>query len=125
MFHHIGLEVTDKEKARIFFEQILGIPRVKSVTLNPDLTEAIFGQTREIEIETFSKQGIAFEVFITGKKVTPIYTHTCLAVQNRQEIIAKCEAYGLTPNIVKRGDKELLFVRDFAGNLFEIKEGGN
>ena len=35
MFGHIGLEVTDREKARIFFEEILGIPRVRSFTISP------------------------------------------------------------------------------------------
>ncbi|MEW5767584.1 MAG: VOC family protein [bacterium] len=121
MFHHIGLEATDKEKAAIFFEEILGIPKVKSFTLSSDLAEAIFGPAKEIEVETFAGEGIIIEVFITDQKVRPLYSHVCLVVPNRPELITKCEAYGIIPNVVKKGDKELLFIRDFSGNLFEIK----
>jgi catechol 2,3-dioxygenase-like lactoylglutathione lyase family enzyme len=121
MFHHIGLEVTDKEKAQIFFEEILGIPKVRSFIIGTDLAEAIFGQRKEIEVENFAKEDINFEVFITDKKVNPFYTHVCLVVQNRQELIAKCKTYGITTNIVKKDDKELLFITDFSGNIFEIK----
>ena len=121
MLNHIGLEVTDKEKARIFFEEILGIPKVRSFTLSPELAYAIFGRREEVEIETFAKEEISFEVFITGERANPIYAHTCLEVQNREEIMARCKSYGLTPNIVKKGEKELLFIKDFSGNLFEIK----
>jgi catechol 2,3-dioxygenase-like lactoylglutathione lyase family enzyme len=103
MFHHIGLEVTDKEKARIFFEKILGIPKVRNFTISPNLAEAIFGKHKEIEVESFAKEDINFEVFITDKKVNPLYTHVCLVIQNKQELIAKCKTYGITPNIVKKG----------------------
>ncbi|MBU1487784.1 VOC family protein [bacterium] len=121
MLNHIGLEVTDKEKARIFFEEILGIPKVRGFTLSSDLAYAIFGRREEVETETFTKEDISFEVFIAKERANLIYAHTCLEVQNREEILAKCKSYGLTPNIVKKGEKELLFIRDFSGNLFEIK----
>jgi catechol 2,3-dioxygenase-like lactoylglutathione lyase family enzyme len=123
-FNHVALEVTRKEEARIFFEEILGIPKVRSFVIPPDLSEAIFGEPREIEVENFAKGEVNFEVFFSKKTHTSLCVHVCVEVEDREKVISKCRIYGITPNIVKKGDRELLFIKDFSGNLFEIKKKG-
>jgi len=42
-------------------------------------------------------------------------------VEDREAFLAACRSVGLAVNIVPRTESKLCFVRDFDGNLFEIK----
>jgi hypothetical protein len=46
----------------------------------------------------------------------------CFGVADRPDLLARCEAGGLSVNRVPKGDVELAFVQDYDGNLVEIKE---
>ena len=43
MFVHVALEVTDKNKAEIFFSQVLNIPKTGDFVINKNLCKDIFG----------------------------------------------------------------------------------
>jgi hypothetical protein len=43
-------------------------------------------------------------------------------VENREEFGRKCRDMALTVNRIKKGDSLLMFVADYDGNLFEVKE---
>ena len=62
------------------------------------------------------------EVFIHPFSHTPSYVHLCVGVTDKTVFIDRCAATGLAPYEVTKGEKHLLFVRDFVGNLYEIKE---
>ena len=49
------------------------------------------------------------------------YEHVCIEIEDKDQFVDNCLKHGLKPFYVKKGDKDLLFVRDFSGNLFEIK----
>ena len=122
ILNHIAIEVTDKNQAEIFFTKILNIPKIGSFTISSKLCKDIFGISKKIEIRIFANDDIKLEVFTTHKKAPHSYSHICLNVKNKKNIIDKCKKYGIIPNIVKKDDRELLFIKDFSGNLFEIKE---
>jgi hypothetical protein len=42
-------------------------------------------------------------------------------VQDREALIGACRAEGAEVLLIPRGESQLCFVRDFDGNLFEIK----
>ena len=42
-------------------------------------------------------------------------------VKDREEFIRRCEAMHLEVNRIPKGDTLLTFVKDYDGNLFEIK----
>ena len=46
----------------------------------------------------------------------------CSYQKDKKSFIEKCRAGGCEINLVPRGDYFLTFIRDFDGNLFEIKE---
>ena len=120
--NHVALEYADKDKADLFFVKILGMQKVKSSTLPEDLSDAIFGIKSSVEMEVYDNGMTRIEVFITGKSKNSGYEHTCIEVRDRKEFITQCEKYGIVPMVIERGGKELLFVRDFSNNLFEVKE---
>ena len=122
LLNHVALQCLNKEKTEIFFTKILGIPKVKNFTISEDLSESIFGINDSIEIEVYESGKAKFEVFIGKSNRTPGYEHICIEVEDKKEFIDRCKKYGREPFIVKKEGKDLLFVRDFSNNLYEIKE---
>ena len=122
MLDHIAITINDLEKAEIFFTDILSIPKVYNFTISPILAKGIFGIEKELMVTIFANSDIKIETFLIKNDIKHIYNHICLKVKNREEIIEKCKKHGADFNIVKNGDKELLFIKDFSNNLYEIKE---
>ena len=120
--NHVALQCSDKEKAKIFFTKILEIPKVKNFTVSEDLSEAIFGIKSGVEIDVYDNGVTRFEVFIDETSKKPSYEHTCIEVDNKEEFIVRCKTYGVGLLIVKKEGKDLLFVKDFSANLYEVKE---
>ncbi len=54
--------------------------------------------------------------------MTAPYIHLCLEMDDKEHCALKCEACGLEVRRVRRGEDRLIFVKDFDGNLFEIKD---
>lgn len=122
LLNHVALQCSNKEKAEIFFTKILGISKVKNFTISEGLSESIFGINKRVEVEVYDNGKTRFEVFIGQSNRTPGYEHICIEVDNKKGFIDRCKKYGREPLIVKKEGKDLLFVRDFSNNLYEIKE---
>jgi len=120
--NHIALTFQDKKKAILFFCTIVGMEKVKSFELSKTLSEAIFGLSEEIDIDVFGNDTSRFEVFYTDSPKMPSFEHICLEIQDTKQFMDRCKEYGLKPFTVQKQEKILLFVRDFAQNLYEIKE---
>jgi catechol 2,3-dioxygenase-like lactoylglutathione lyase family enzyme len=116
------LECLDREKAEVFFTKILKIPRVKSFTVSEHLSERIFGIARVVEVDVYDKAGVRFEIFFPPSCGKIGYGHVCVEVDDKEEFMERCKRHGVEPLMLKEEGKDLLFVRDFSGNLYEIKE---
>jgi hypothetical protein len=125
ILNHVALQYSNKKYADVFFTEILGIPKEKSYKLSHELSQVIFGIPSETEIVVYSNMNISFEIFIYKEKNKTNFTHTCIEVKDRKKLIKLCKEKGLYPQIIKKDEKELLFVRDFSNNLYEIKENRN
>ena len=122
LLNHVALKCKDEKGAKTFFTDILGIPLTKKFEISGDLSEAIFGIKENVDILVYDNNETRFEVFIgqVGKKHG--YEHTCIEVDDKSEFIERCKKYKIEPKSVKKDGKDILFVRDFSGNLFEVKE---
>ena len=120
--NHVALQYSDRDKAEIFFTKILGIPLKKKFTISPELSKDIFGIEENVEILVYDNQTARFEVFITQLNKKQGYGHVCIEIKNKKEFIDRCKKYGMEPMVIKKDGKDLLFVRDFSDNLFEVKE---
>lgn len=119
---HVALQYSDRKQAEIFFIKVLGMQLQKTFTISEELTNEIFGIKEEMLIDVYQNENACFEIFITDKQTDYSYEHTCIQINNKEEFIDRCKKYGVEPIFVKKGLKTLLFIKDFAGNLFEIKE---
>lgn len=120
--HHIAVMCTDRVKAEIFFTKILGVPLAKNFLLSAEMTNAIFGVSEKVEVDVFDDGCTRFEVFYEKSKRKSLFEHICIEVKRKNDFIVRCKEYGLEPFEVQKDGKTLLFVRDFSGNLYEVKE---
>jgi len=122
--HHFAAVSSSIENADKFYKEILGLEKRKDTTITPDLSERIFGIAVECRLLLYSNTDFAVEIFITrGRQDRKLsFEHVCLSVKDKKSFIEKCRAGGCEINLIPRGDYFLTFIRDFDGNLFEIKE---
>jgi len=120
--YHAAVPCDTLAHAKIFFETILGLKRVKSFTLDHQLSKEIFSLPQAVEISVYGNDSLVIEVFIHPQNTPVTYSHLCIGVGDIELFIERCEQYGLKPFYVTKGEKQLLFVRDFSSNLYEIKE---
>ena len=119
---HAALHCDSEDHASQFFTKILDLKKIKEFTISADLAKQIFKIESSVKIILFGNQDYQLEVFITQDHITRSFTHLCIGVPDKQAFVDACSHYGLVPYEVIRGEKTLLFVYDFVGNLFEIKE---
>jgi len=122
--HHAVTVCISQENAERFYEGILGLKKTKTSELNEDLSKALFGVARECRIVLYENEDFAIEVFMEGliqAKANP-FEHICLEVENREGFLKKCQTSGLSVKRIPKGDSLLVFIEDYDGNLFEIKE---
>jgi catechol 2,3-dioxygenase-like lactoylglutathione lyase family enzyme len=119
---HIALQYPDKEKAKIFFNSILGLSLHKTFSLSKSLSKEIFGIDEEVDVDVYRNEGACFEIFITNVQTKYNFEHTCIEIDNKDEFIKKCQRFGIEPIFVKKGDRTLLFIKDLSGYIYEIKE---
>jgi catechol 2,3-dioxygenase-like lactoylglutathione lyase family enzyme len=122
--HHVAVVCRSRENADRFYHKILGLPKIKDSLLSEDLAEAIFQVAQRCTVITYGNENMLVEVFVpeTPAENKAPCVHLCLELENREEFIRKCRDMALTVNRIKKGDSLLVFVADYDGNLFEVKE---
>jgi hypothetical protein len=125
-FEHIAIGYNSEEEADKFFIHLLGLNKIRSKSVSPDLMEKFFGIYREQKFVVYGKGDANLEVFITNdnSKAKDIFTHSCLLIEDRDEFVEKANSMGFNVVKVPRKDSEgyYLFIKDAFQNLYEIKE---
>ncbi len=122
---HVALTSGSEQKADAFYADLLGLTKSEPKTLPRNLSKAIFNLDIEPVMINYRDDTVHFEIFITpldGDNSARI-EHTCLEVDDLDGFLAKCRQLSIDVSRVPKGEKTLIFVRDFDGNLFEIKAG--
>ena len=122
--HHAAVVCSSEKNADQFYEEILKLEKIKKYILSSELAEQIFGTPYECQIIYYANGNLAVEVFIPTSSVekVPHFVHLCLEVGKREQFLGDCQALGITVKRVQKGESLLSFIKDFDGNLFEIKE---
>lgn len=120
---HISAVCHSYENAVRFYTEILGMHEAKKFSIDQDLTNNIFGVSCTCLIVLFENESCTIEVFIPEHAVAGKnpFVHHCIAVDDLDAFVRSCSDQNLPVNRVPKGDKQLIFVEDFDGNLFEVK----
>ena len=122
--HHVGVVCRSQENADRFYRKILGLAKIKASLLSKDLAEAIFHVAQRCTVINYGNENMLVEVFVpeTPAENGAPFVHLCLQLENREEFARRCRDMALTVSRIKKGDSLLVFVTDYDGNLFEVKE---
>ena len=122
---HLALTSSSVENADTFYADLLGLTKSEPRPLAPELSKAIFNIDQELVIVHYQDERVHFEIFIAPSdgENSPKIEHTCLEVDNLNLFLQKCNQLNIDVSRISKGAKTLIFIRDFDGNLFEIKGG--
>ena len=121
-FHHVAFHCNDKDKALFFYQDILGLDLVKTFSLSRELTNDIFGLNEPVDVIAFQNDGIYIEIFFISSPNIASCHHVGLIVEDLEEFIDFCRNNDVVTYSVKKEQKPLWFIKDFSGNIFEIKQ---
>jgi catechol 2,3-dioxygenase-like lactoylglutathione lyase family enzyme len=122
LLNHVGIANESEEKAVRFYQGLLGFERTREFVVSAKLSEQLFSVSREIKVLVFERDGIKLEVFICPecKQPSPDYSHIGFLLNDFDAIKEKSQEMGVL--IIGRTDeKTVYFLKDFSGNLIEIK----
>ncbi len=124
--HHIALVCRSEENADRFYRDLLGFERTRSYTVPAELSSGLFGFDRGYVAITYQRSGMAFEVFVIegGAICRPHVHHVGLEVEDQEGFLERCREMQVQIREVPKGGRIITMIRDFDGNLFEIKEKG-
>ncbi len=119
---HAGIACRSEENADRFYRDLLGLDKAEPKVLPAALSQAIFGVDEDLPMINYTGPNAHFEIFISNTEtVSDRITHACIEVADLETFLQKCIELGVAANRVPKGEAMLTFIRDFDGNLFEVK----
>ncbi len=122
---HIAVSSNSEEEADEFFMHLLELKKERDFVVPEDLMEQFFNIKKAQRIIRYENEDLSVEAFITDDKNQALdrFTHTCLIVEDRIRLIERAKELNFEVIQVPRKNSEgfYLFLKDFYGNLFEIK----
>lgn len=122
--HHIALVCRSEENADRFYRVLLGLERTRSFTVPVELSRGLFGVDRTFQAITYLKDEMTAEVFVVEEApaIIPHLHHVGLEVEDRKRFLDKCREMQVQIMETPKEGKVVTMIKDFDGNLFEIRE---
>jgi len=123
ILRHVALTCSSEKKSDRFYKNLLGLEKLEPKILPKLLAKAIFDVDSELLMINYRGEDVHFEIFITGdsKRSGQAIGHVCIEIDNLEVFLKKCDGLVVEVLRIPKGDRLLTFIRDFDGNLFEIK----
>jgi len=122
LLNHVGIANESEEKAVRFYHGLLGFEKTREFIVSTELSEKLFSVSKEIKVLVFERDGIKLEVFICPecKQPSPDYNHIGFLLDDFYAIKEKAQQLGVLV-VGSTDEKTVYFLKDFSGNLIEIK----
>lgn len=123
LLHHVGIFNKDENQAVKFYHDFLGMENVREYVVTPELSHQLFSVARETRVVTFARENVKVEIFLCTEfdLPAPNMPHFCLYLENFSEILETARTSGIEVITGKKEDKTVYFLKDFSGNMIEIK----
>lgn len=123
ILRHVALTCSSEENSDRFYQDLLGLEKSEPKILPSSLSRAIFNIDNELRMINYTGKAVQFEIFIakdSKRSANPI-AHVAIEIDDQEAFLKKCAEVDVNVSQIPRGDRTLIFIRDFDGNLFEIK----
>ncbi len=127
--NHVALVCGSEQNSDQFYQVLLGLNKIESKTVPAELSKAIFDVEQAFQLIKYGNDEFMFEVFIGSyPEQTPprssrgLIEHTCLEVDAIEAFLDACAQGGVEIRKIPKPGGHIVFIKDFDGNLFEIKE---
>lgn len=121
-FQHLGLTITEPSDILEFYQDILEMDIRNKFTLKQNIASQIFHREQDIEVIVGTIGNLSIELFLSEEKSDVLWDHLCIVSENRQALIAACQAKDFPVTVIERDPFDIVFIRDRSGNNFEIKQ---
>ena len=123
MLRHIGIHIYDEDEIEHFYKNILRFEVVKSYPFYPEAAEKLFSTNEPVQVYRLQRFEVKLKVFVCPKPFNPGLSHLALEYWKAHELIEKAKNAGYAViEFEKRPGKKGYFLKDKAGNIFEIKQ---
>lgn len=123
ILRHVALTCSSEENSDRFYKDLLGLKKLEPKILPSSLSRTIFNIDNELRMINYTGKAVHFEIFIakdSKRSANPI-AHVAIEIDDQEAFLKKCAELDVNVSQIPRGDRTLIFIRDFDGNLFEIK----
>ena len=123
VLRHVALTCSSEKNSDRVFKNLFGLEKSEPKVLPVSLSKAIFNVDSELIMINYTNDQVHFEIFIADPSLNPSspIRHVCLEVEDLNAFLNKCHHLEIEVIHVPKGDRTLTFIRDYDGNLFEIK----
>jgi len=120
---HVGLASSSEENADKFYAGLLGLEKMAPKDLPAQTANAIFGVATPMKMINYLGDAVRIEVFLGagGPAKRGHVDHICFEVEDIEAFLQKCREENVEVIQVPRDNSPVTFIKDFDGNLFEIK----
>jgi len=119
---HVALTISDATEVEYFYQNILGLSKIRDFILKKDLARKIFGIDKETTVFLLQKNELLLELFLMPEQYSRDFKHICISIKNREELVEKAAQNAYQYIRIKRERPDLIFIKDKSGNIFEIIE---
>lgn len=121
---HIALNINDISEINHFYKNILKCWPENNFEIEEQMALKIFGIKEKPKVFTMRNSDVSMELFLSNKELPKPqgYQYICIKLKDRKHTAEKAKAYGYEVVEIKRNTSDLLFIKDKAGNTFELKE---
>ncbi|WP_111707842.1 VOC family protein [Lutibacter citreus] len=121
--NHIALNIQNKKELIDFYQNIFGFHLEYQFDLNLDLAKKNFNIEKQPEVYLYKNNNLVLELFVYPESTTLGFAHICLEMVDREKIAKKGEQAGYPITRIQRNNKpDILFIKDKAENIFELKK---
>jgi len=122
--NHIGLNISSEGEMSAFYCDILELQPDWSFAISSQISQKFFGIPDGTRAFMVKNEQLSLELFVYDKPLKTGYAHLCIEVDDREETARRCREKGYPVMRMEREKGDLLFVKDKAGNVFELKNKG-
>ncbi|HPB01585.1 MAG TPA: VOC family protein [Bacteroidales bacterium] len=123
MLRHIGIHIHDKNEVTDFYREILGFQELNRFDLNNKTAQNVFGKCNLIEVVRMKQFELIIELMVCPEEKAGGISHLALEYWKAESVVEKAKEKGYTViEFQKDNDRTGRYIKDKAGNIFEIKD---